>query len=103
MHYIYFPIKQSNSLIEFVYHSTSTAPIRFSQKMAGLPPSNLVYGRIHLPHNMNLMDKSSIKRAIDKNFLFCFSFYLMKLVEVVIYMIEYYNFTKFQQNRMKNK
>ena len=86
MHYIYFPIiKHSNSLIEFVYHSTSTAPIRFSQKMAGLPPSNLVYGRIHLPFNRNLTDKSSIKRAIDKTF-FVFHSIFMKLGEVVIRM-----------------
>ena len=41
------------------------------------------------------------KRAIKKNF-FVFHLILMKLGEVVVIHV-YYNFTKFHQNRMKNK
>ena len=47
------------------------------------------------------MDDSSIKRAINKK-NFVFHLMLMKLGEVVVIHV-YYNFTKFHQNRMKNK
>ena len=41
------------------------------------------------------------KRAINKSF-FVFRLILMKIGEVVVIHV-YYNFTKFHQNRMKNK
>ena len=41
------------------------------------------------------------KQAINKTF-FIFHPILMKLGEIVVHM-DYYNFTKFQQNQMKNK
>ena len=53
-------------------------------------------------HNSSDTLKFSTERwAINKTFLF-FHLILMKLGEVVVH-IGYYNYTKFHQNRMKNK